>query len=81
MSLTFLSSEDLHALTGRQKPKLQREWLIANGYRFDVRADGRPAVLVSQVETRQAGHSRRSNAEPNFTVLNVGSCRGQKKSS
>ena len=66
----FLSTEDLEALTGYRKPALQRRWLVANGYRFDVRADGRPALLRSQVEARQlsAPHVA-SRAEPNWDAL------------
>jgi len=64
----FLTHEALTELTGLKKPKLQRAWLTRNGYRFDVRADGRPAVLVSQVEARQ--HVRvDSAAEPNWDAL------------
>ena len=67
----FLSSDDLRALTGYTKPALQRRWLLTNGYRFDVRADGRPAVLVSQVEQRQAARAERftSDVEPNWDAL------------
>lgn len=65
----FLSPEDLHALTGYRKPALQRRWLLANGYRFDVRADGRPAVLASQVEARQRVLVASSNEVPDFAAL------------
>ena len=49
----FLTSEQLHELTGYRKPALQRHWLLQNGYRFDVRSDGRPALLEAQVRARQ----------------------------
>ena len=67
----FLSADDLRALTGYVKPALQRRWLLANGYKFDVRADGRPAVLVSQVEQRQAVRAEHvtSDVEPNWDAL------------
>lgn len=64
----FLTSDEVKQLTGRTKPKLQREWLIEQGYRFDVRADGRPSVLSSQVIARQGG-VRESRAEPNWDAL------------
>lgn len=64
----FLTAEAIVALTGRKKPKLQREWLLSRGYRFDVRADGRPAVLVSQVEERQ-GVRVDQPQEPNWAAL------------
>jgi Domain of unknown function (DUF4224) len=67
----FLSADDLRALTGYVKPALQRRWLFANGYKFDVRADGRPAVLISQVEQRQAVRAERvtSSARPDWSAL------------
>ena len=49
----FLDQENLIVLTGYKRPADQRRWLITNGYRFDVRADGRPSVLVAQVDARQ----------------------------
>jgi hypothetical protein len=64
----FLSPENLIELTGYKKPALQRRWLIKNGYRFDVRADGRASVLSSQVVARQGGARERS-AEPNWEAL------------
>jgi hypothetical protein len=66
----FLSPEDVEALTGYRKPALQRRWLVANGYRFDVRADGRPALLRSQVEARQHVAARVTlRVEPNWKAL------------
>jgi hypothetical protein len=64
----FLTAADLEQLTGYKKPALQRRWLIKNGYRFDVRADGRASVLSSQVMARQGGARERS-AEPNWEAL------------
>jgi hypothetical protein len=66
----FLTAEQLEALTGYRKPALQRRWLLHNGYTFDVRADGRPAVLVAQVEARQTPSSKRGATElPDFSSL------------
>lgn len=66
----FLTADQLGELTGYRKPALQRRWLVQNGYRFDVRADGRPAVLVAQVEARQTPRSKRHSAElPDFSSL------------
>lgn len=65
----FLQPEDIEALTGYKKPKLQRRWLLDHGYRFDVRADGRPAVLISQVEAKLQGGRRERTAEPNWAAL------------
>lgn len=64
----FLKPDDIEALTGYQKPALQRRWLLERGYKFEVRADGRPAVLVSQVEQRQGGRGV-GRVEPNWDAL------------
>lgn len=64
----FLTPAELEQLTGYKKPKLQREWLIERGYRFDVRVDGRPSVLSSQVVARQGG-AREASVEPNWDAL------------
>ena len=66
----FLTADDIEALTGYKKPKLQRRWLLDHGYRFEVRADGRPAVLASQVEARlRDPRARKPAAEPNWEAL------------
>ena len=68
----FLSADQLQQLTGYRKPTLQRRWLLDNGYHFDVRADGRPVVLVAQVTARQLKDLRGLpgvSEEPNFEAL------------
>ena len=60
----FLTAAELQALTGYRKPALQRRWLLENGYRFEVRADGRPVVLAAQVEARQLGKISKSKTGP-----------------
>jgi hypothetical protein len=65
----FLTADELEALTGYKKKALQRRWLVDHGYRFDVRADGRAAVLASQVEARQGVAVGSKLAEPNWSIL------------
>lgn len=50
---SFLTPAELVDLTGYKRPASQRRWLVDNGYHFDVRGDGRPALLRAQVEQRQ----------------------------
>ena len=66
----FLTRAELEELTGRKQAAAQRRWLMDNGYKFDVRADGRPAVLLEQVQLRQIdrGRSRRVSG-PNLDAL------------
>lgn len=49
----FLTSAELENLTGYKNHASQANWLAENGYRFDVRRDGRPNVMVEQVRERQ----------------------------
>ncbi len=67
----FLSSENLRELTGYKSGRKQAEWLVSNGYAFDLRADGRPNVLLAQLRQRQGchtqAHTRRAN--PNFSWM------------
>lgn len=66
----FLSKEELEQLTGYKKPSLQRRWLVNNGYGFDVRADGRAAVLKEQVHQQQSnGERKRRVSGPNLDAL------------
>lgn len=48
----FLSERQLFELTGLKMPSAQRRWLTANGYPFDVRADGSNVVLVDAIRSR-----------------------------
>jgi len=67
----FLSSEDLHDLTGYKSARKQAEWLTGNGYHFDLRADGRPNVLLAQLRERQrCGAKMPANRErPDFSWM------------
>lgn len=66
----FLTDDQLHDLTGYRQRPAQRDWLAANGYRFDVRRDGRPNVLVDQVRERQGIRSTAgSKPGPDFSWL------------
>ena len=71
-SMMFLNQQQLKDLTGYQKPALQRKWLLAHGYRFDVRADGSPALLIEQVRSRQLKglrEYRQAEEAPDFAAL------------
>jgi hypothetical protein len=45
----FLSKDHLFELTGYQRRPQQIAWLRANGYPFEIGADGRPRVLTATV--------------------------------
>lgn len=49
----FLTSAQLEEMTGYRTHTAQAAWLADNGYRFDLRRDGRPNVLLEQVRERQ----------------------------
>ncbi len=65
----FLTAIEVQELTGYRKPTLQRRWLAANGYSFDVRGDGRPVVSRSHYESRHAPKGARRPSAPNFAAL------------
>lgn len=65
----FLTTEDLAGLTGRTQAAAQRRWLTRNGYNFEVRSDGRAAVLLEQVRSRQMGSRRERATVPNLRFL------------
>lgn len=46
----FLSPEELVELTGLVQPAAQVRWLVRNGLRHFVRADGRPVVTRHALE-------------------------------
>lgn len=48
----FLDKHDLFLLTHKKYPKYQLQWLVENGYKFDVAADGCPVVLKEYVQER-----------------------------
>lgn len=58
----FLTREEIEGLTGYKTGKRQCQWLADNGYRFDVRADGRPALSREHYASRHATPSRRPSA-------------------
>lgn len=66
----FLTTDQLAEMTGYKNRKKQADWLSENGYEFDIRADGRPNVLIDQVRERQCkGATARTPAEPNLAAL------------
>jgi hypothetical protein len=58
----FLTPDELERLTGYKTGARQRRWLAENGYSFDVRADGRPALSREHYEARHAPARRRPSA-------------------
>jgi hypothetical protein len=60
--MTFLSRDEIEELTGYKAGKRQCSWLAKNGYPFDVRADGRPALARSVFEARHTPARRRPSA-------------------
>ncbi len=69
----FLSQHDIEELTGYKVYKCQIKWLRQNGLKFLVSADGKPRVLMSQLEARigaiDASKSARRRVEPDEAGL------------
>ena len=63
----FLTDDELADLTGRKRSKLQIEWLVDHGYKFELNAAGRPKVLRAFVERKLGGPPANSKGrEPNL---------------
>ena len=58
----FLTRTEIESLTGYKTGARQCRWLAANGYSFDVRADGRPALSRDHYESKHAPVRRRPSA-------------------
>jgi len=68
MSL-FLNAEELRDLTGYQVAHYQANWLLANGYPFDMSIYGKPRVLRAYIEKRLgvATEVKMAQTEPDFS--------------
>jgi len=69
--MLFLDTEELHALTGYQKPGRQINWLRTQGFTFRIAADGHPRVDRSHYLKLMGGtgESQHKKTEPNFGCL------------
>lgn len=65
----FLTAKQLNELTGYCKYKKQADWLSQNNYKFDIRSDGRPNVLLQQLVERQCANPIESKPVPNLSFL------------
>jgi len=71
MSL-FLTSDELHELTGYKKPGKQLAWLRGQGFIFRVAADGYPRVDRShylKLMGGMDGASQHAKTHPDFSSL------------
>jgi len=48
----FLTKHQLRVMTGYKQQAAQIQWLTDNDFRFVIRNDGRPNVLIRHVEER-----------------------------
>ncbi len=48
----FLTDHELREMTGYVQHAAQIRWLTDNGFRFGIRGDGRPNVLIRYVEEK-----------------------------
>lgn len=58
----FLTAAELADLTGYKTGARQCRWLAENGYSFDVRGDGRPALSRAVYDARHSPAKRRPSA-------------------
>ena len=48
----FLTDHQMWVMTGYKQPVAQIRWLTDNDFRFVIRSDGRPNVLIRHVEEK-----------------------------
>jgi hypothetical protein len=71
MSNLFLTRDELADLTERKQKGKVIAWLVNNGYKFDLAADGWPKVLRAAVESKlMAASGKRTSrkTEPDFSA-------------
>jgi len=61
--MLFLKPNDIAELTGRKRSALQVRWLAENGFRFVIGADGRPKVLIGEVDFH-LNHAKTERPQP-----------------
>jgi hypothetical protein len=71
VSAFLLTPAEVEELTGTPRPRLQMEWLGANGFRAELGRDGKVKVLRAAVEARMmpAGTRTKAKTEPNLAGL------------
>lgn len=75
MNPLFLTADELHDLTGYQKPAKQIAWLRAEGFTLRVAADGHPRVdrshYLKMMGGAVSGQEHRKRTEPDFGSLQL----------
>lgn len=61
--MLLLTQDEMAELSGRRQPAAQMRWLLANGWKFQVGADGRPKVLRIEAERRMVGSAGKAQRE------------------
>lgn len=71
MSAFLLTPTEVEELTGTPRPRLQMEWLGANGFRAEMGRDGKVKVLRAAVEQRMmpSGSRARPKTEPDLSAI------------
>lgn len=70
MSL-FLTRDELFDLTERKQRAKVAEWLVTNGYKFELAADGWPKVLRAALEAKlmpASGRRTITKNQPDFSA-------------
>ena len=67
MDPIFLAPEQLEELTGYVQPAAQIRWLRTNGVQHYVRADGRPVVPLSALDSREP--PAKARVGPDFDAI------------
>jgi hypothetical protein len=64
-----LTREELHSITGYQRPADQRRWLQSRGWTFEVAAGGKSVVAADYANQRLGVREESRGWKPDFTGL------------
>ena len=71
--LIYLTEEELIGITGLRRYRAQFNWLIKNGFKVIIRADGKPIVSRTHFESIMGGVNTAIKTlcapEPNYKAL------------
>jgi hypothetical protein len=67
----YLTTGEVHELSGYKLYSKQVAWLQKNGIHHYVRADGRPMVPVTAIESPKPGAPKPKKFEPDFDAVRV----------
>ena len=70
--MLFMQPDDIMTLTGRKLSRMQCRWLSEHDFKFMIGADGKPKVLISEIDFhmgRGTTEKPQQSARPDFSKV------------